>query len=85
MQPIKEHIVIAWTVWMVIAKATARDKNKEYCNGNGHVKVMILYGNEKSLKFHNGQFRFMVPFMLCADPIFTPLDEIPLRHHIQWR
>ena len=45
----------------------ARDKHYEYCSSNGHVKVKMPTEKEKWLKFHDGQYQFMVPFMLHAD------------------
>ena len=53
----------------------ARDKHYEYCNSNGRVKVNM--SKEKSLKFHDGQYQFKVPFMLYADfeSILKSVDE----------
>ena len=45
----------------------ARDKHYEYCSSNGHVKVNMTTEKEKWLKFHDGKYQFMAPFMLYAD------------------
>ena len=44
---------------------------------NGHVKVNMPTEEEKWLKFHDGQYQFMLPFMLYADfeSIAKPVDE----------
>ena len=57
--------------------ASARDKHYEYCSSNGHVKVKMPTEKEKRLKFHDGQYQFMLPFMLYADfeCILKPVDE----------
>ena len=47
--------------------ASARDKHYEYCSSNGHVKINMLTEEEKWLKFHDGQYLFMLPFILYAD------------------
>ena len=56
---------------------SARDKHYEYCSSNGHVKVKMSTEKEKWLKFHDGQYQFMLPFILYADfeGIFKPVDE----------
>ena len=38
----------------------------------------MLTENKKSLKFHDGQYQFKVPFMLYADfkSILKPVDEV---------
>ena len=56
--------------------ASARDKHYEYCSSNGHVKVKMPTEKEKWLKFHDGQYQFMLPFMLYADSesILKPVD-----------
>ena len=56
---------------------SARDKHYEYCSSNGHVKVKMPTEKEKWLKFHDGQYQFMLPFMLYADfeCILKPVDE----------
>ena len=46
---------------------SARDKHYEYCSSNGHVKVNMTTEKEKWLKFHDGKYQFMAPFMLYAD------------------
>ena len=46
---------------------SARDKHYEYFSSNDHVKVNMPTEEEKWLKFHDGQYQFKVPFMLCAD------------------
>ena len=53
--------------------ASARDKHYEYCSSNGHVKVNMPTEKEKWLKFHDGQYQFM----LYADfeSILKPVDE----------
>ena len=53
----------------------ARDKHYEYCNSNGRVKVNM--SKENSLKFHDGQYQFKVPFMLYAEfeSILKPVHE----------
>ena len=58
-------------------KASARDKHYEYCSSNGHVKVNMPTEKEKWLKFHDGQYLFMLPFMLYAEfeSILKPVDE----------
>ena len=55
-------------------KASARDKHYEYCSSNGHVKVDMPTEKEKIC---NGQYQFMLPFMLYADfeSILRPVDE----------
>ena len=57
-------------------KASARDRHYEYCSSNGHVKVNMPTEKEKWLKFHDGQYQFMLPFMLYADleSILKPVD-----------
>ena len=57
--------------------ASARDKHYEYYSNNGHVKVNMPTEKERWLKFHNGQYQFMLPFMLYADfeSILRPVDE----------
>ena len=57
--------------------ASARDKQYKYCSSNGHVKVNIPAEEEKWLKFHNGQYQFMLPFILYEDfeSIAKPVDE----------
>ena len=56
---------------------SARDKDYEYCSSNGHVKVNMPTEEEKWLKFHDGQYQFMLPFILYADfeSIAKPFDE----------
>ena len=56
---------------------SARDKNYEYCSSNGHVKVNMPAEEEKCLKFYDGQYQFMLPFILYADfeSIVKPVDE----------
>ena len=57
---------------------SARDKHYEYCSSNGHVKVKMPSEKEKWVKFHDGQYQFKVPFMLCAgfvESILKPVDE----------
>ena len=56
---------------------SARDKHYEYCSSNGHVMVKMSTEKEKWLKFHDGQYQFMLPFILYADfeGIFKPVDE----------
>ena len=58
-------------------KGSAGDKHYEYCSSNGYVKVNMLTENVKWLKFYDGQYQFMVPFMLYADfeSILKPVDE----------
>ena len=55
----------------------ARDKHYEYCSGNGHVKVNMPTKKEKWLRFHDGQYQLMPPFMMYADfkSILKPVDE----------
>ena len=57
--------------------ASARDKHYEYCSSNGHVKVNMPTEEEKWLKFHDGQYRFMLLFILYAhfESIAKPVDE----------
>ena len=57
--------------------ASARDKHYEYCSSNSHVKVKMPTEEKKWLKFHGGQYRFKVPFMLHADfeSILKPVDD----------
>ena len=52
---------------------SARDKHYECCSSNGHVKVKMPSEKEKWLKFHDGQYQFM----LYADfeSIVKPVDE----------
>ena len=52
--------------------SSLRDKHHEHCSNNGHIKVKIPTEKEKWLNFHDGQYQFKVPFMLCAyfDSIF---------------
>ena len=56
---------------------STRDKHYEYCSSNGHVKVNMPTEKEKWLKFHDGQYQFRLPFILCADfeSIVKPVDE----------
>ena len=56
---------------------SARDKHYEYCSSNGYVKVKMSTEKEKWLKFHDGQYQFMVPFMLHVDfeSILKSVDE----------
>ena len=56
--------------------ASARDKHYEYCSSNGHVKVSMPTKEEKWLKFHDGQYQFILPFILYADfeSIVKPAD-----------
>ena len=56
---------------------SARDKHCEYCSSNGHAKVNMPNKKEKWLKFHDGQYQFMLPFMLHAyfESILKPVDE----------
>ena len=56
---------------------SARDKQYEYCSSNGNVKVNMSTEKEKWLKFHEGQYQFMLPFILCAEfeSIVKPVDE----------
>ena len=56
---------------------TARDKHYEYCSSNGHIKVKMPTEKEKWLKFHDGQYQFMLLFMLYTDfeSILKPVDE----------
>ena len=56
---------------------SARDKHYESCSSNGHVKVNMPSEKEKRLKFRDGQYQFMLPFMLYADfeSILKPVDE----------
>ena len=57
--------------------ASAKDRHYEYCSSNGHGKVKMPSGKEKWLKFHDGQYKFKVPFMLYADfeIILKSVDE----------
>ena len=48
-------------------KVSARDKHYKYCSSNGHVKVKMPTEKQKWLKFHDGQYKFKVSFMLYAD------------------
>ena len=52
--------------------SSLRDKHHEHCSNNSHIKVKIPTEKEKWLNFHDGQYQFKVPFMLCAyfDSIF---------------
>ena len=56
---------------------SARDKHYEYYNNNHHIKIKMPTEKEKWLKFHDGQYKFKVPFMLYADfeSILKPVDE----------
>ena len=56
---------------------SARNKYYEYCSSNGHVKVNMPSEEEKWLKFHDGQYQFMLPFILYADSesILKPVNE----------
>ena len=56
---------------------SATDKHYEYCSSNGQVKVNMPTEKQKRLKFHDGQYQFMVPFILYADfqSISKPVDE----------
>ena len=56
---------------------SARDKHYEYCSSNGHGKVKMPTEEKKWLKFHDGEYQFMLPFMLYADfeSILKPVDE----------
>ena len=56
--------------------ASARDKHYEYCSSNDHVKVSMPTKEEKWLKFHDGQYQFILPFILYADfeSIVKPVD-----------
>ena len=47
--------------------ASARDKHYEYCSSDGHVKVNMPTKEENWLKFHNGQYQFMLSFILYSD------------------
>ena len=55
----------------------ARDKHYEYCSSNGHVKLKMPTEKEKWLKFHDGQYQFMLPCMLYADleSILKPVER----------
>ena len=57
--------------------ALARDKHYEYCSSNGHIKVNMPAEEESWLKFHDGQYQFILPFILYADfeSIAKPVDE----------
>ena len=56
---------------------SARDKHYEYCSSNGHAKVNMPSEEENWLKFHDGQYQFMLPFILYADSesILKPVNE----------
>ena len=56
---------------------SARDKRYEYCSSNGHVNVNMPSEEENWLKFHGGQYQFMLPFILYADSesILKPVNE----------
>ena len=56
---------------------SARDKHCEYYSSNGHVKVNMPTEEEKWLKIHDGQYQFMLPFILYADfeSIVKPVDD----------
>ena len=47
--------------------SSARDEHYEYCSRDGHVKVNMPTEEEKCLKFYDGQYQFMLPFILYAD------------------
>ena len=47
--------------------ASVRDKHCEYCSDNGYVKVNMPYKKEKWLKFHDGQYQFIAPFILYVN------------------
>ena len=57
--------------------ASARDKHYEYSSSNGHVKVNMPAEEEKWLKFHDGQYQFILPFILYSDfeSIAEPVNE----------
>ena len=44
-----------------------RDKQYGYSSSNGHVKVKMFSEKEILLKFHDGQYKFKVPFMIYTD------------------
>ena len=48
-----------------------------YSSNNDHFKVKMPNEKEKCLRFHDGQYQFMVPFMLYADIecILKPVDQ----------
>ena len=46
---------------------SARDKHYQCCSSNGHVKVNIPPGEEKLIKFHDGQYQSKVLFILYAN------------------
>ena len=56
---------------------SARDKHYECHSSKGHVKVKMPTEKEKWLKFHDGQYHIILPFILYADfeSILKPVDE----------
>ena len=55
----------------------SKDKHYEYCSSNSHAKVTMPTEKEKWLKLRDGQYQFIVLFMLYADfeSILKPVDE----------
>ena len=46
---------------------SATDTHYECCSSNGQVKANMPTEKQKRLKFYDGQYQFMVPFILYAD------------------
>ena len=66
-QRIKKHIVFAWTVKVVSAQRTAREKHYKYHSSDNYVKVKMPSEKEKWLKFQDDQYQYKGPFMLYTN------------------